>query len=927
MGLGTNGTIARDVGRIFRHGSAASLTDRQLLDRFSDRGGRGESAEAAFEALMARHGPMVRGVCRRLLRDAHEADDAFQAAFLVLVRRATSVRVGASGSLGPWLHGVAGRIAGRLGKRRARGQERERGLEFDPPGDAPPDWSALDRAERLAALHEEIARLPEPLRAPVVLCHLEGLSQDEAASRLGCPTSTVKGRLFRARERLRERLTRRGLALSSAAIGGLLAREARALAAPVPTLLADATARAALAAGVRGLALAATGTVPAAVASLTEGTLRHYTMAHTFKCFAAGALALGLLAGGPAVLRDAGGPAQGAEGGSPGPGRSDEPDRQTPFDERTFADIPTQVDERATGRLMFGLGATSFEGVARNQIAPASADELGRHAVTTEEPAPEDEPDIPDDPDASVVVPPPDRLRAVFFDLPITLHLHDVPFRDAASAIAQATGLKVRVAYGPNMEAAGWTPEALVSIDCEGTPLQDMLKSLRSPDNHGLGYSIDAERLTLLLSVGPGMSPPRPGASSAERGAFRQRIFDTVDELFDLPKKLNQAEVRVEQARAQVARAEADRARAIADLEAARAEKAAIEARLRGDEPPSQGSKPEPPTSPEPDANPQSRPSPFPVEESEARREPAADAPSLTVELDGPPVRLEGSEAALELKVRNDTSGPALNAMIALKLPVGLRPTLAEPQNAHWAGERRTLYWNIKALPPTESRSFRVLVRSDKPGRHQVVAGARADGFKTQRRPITLTVSASSIDRAAGAGPDTAGTTPDGERAADSPTSAKLLEQIDIAQREIEHDFAEKAREWREDREACRIIDEEMGKLLPLQKRLARLVSDEGEDAPDTTASLRLSRTAEAMNKEVERLTADVSRLTVRVDVLRDELRRLRALHIAITGSKEETDKRLLPHLAGSASEAAPADLKDIEAPPPSPDPDPRPRD
>ena len=196
----------RQIGVLHDSGSMAGLGDGDLLARFG--GGPGEGAEAAFSALVERHGPMVLRVCRSGLRDPHDADDAFQATFLVLARRAASLRV--ADSLGPWLHGVACRVsagARTSGRRRARLAAEVAGarrLEATPRDDLGP------------ALHEEIDRLPPRFREAVVLCHLEGLTHEEAADRLACPVGTVRSRLARGRDRLRRALARRGLAPAKA---------------------------------------------------------------------------------------------------------------------------------------------------------------------------------------------------------------------------------------------------------------------------------------------------------------------------------------------------------------------------------------------------------------------------------------------------------------------------------------------------------------------------------------------------------------------------------------------------------------------------------------------------------------------------------------------------------------------------------------
>jgi len=191
--------------QLFDFGAVGSVSDAQLLDRFVSR--RGEVAEAAFEALVIRHGPMVLRVCRSVLHNAHDAEDAFQAVFLVLANRAGSIR--RRGSVASWLFGVALRVATRVkraGARRRAVNQRvaERAAESDLEVENDLDWELL---------HDEIQNLPERLRAPIVLCYLQGLTYDAAAHRLGLSDVAIRGRLARARERLRQRLIRRGVAV------------------------------------------------------------------------------------------------------------------------------------------------------------------------------------------------------------------------------------------------------------------------------------------------------------------------------------------------------------------------------------------------------------------------------------------------------------------------------------------------------------------------------------------------------------------------------------------------------------------------------------------------------------------------------------------------------------------------------------------
>ena len=202
----------------------AGVSDGQLLARFNAR--RDELAEIAFTALVRRHGPMVLRVCRQVLGDWHTADDAFQATFLILARRAGSIR--RPDLLGHWLYGVASRTArtARVRNERKRRREAIEGEDMSarPIDDAHRPEVSLVAREELEALHEEVCRLPERYRIPIVLCELEGLTYHEAALRLRCPVSTIGVRLKRARERLRLRLTQRGLAPTAGLIGALLRR-------------------------------------------------------------------------------------------------------------------------------------------------------------------------------------------------------------------------------------------------------------------------------------------------------------------------------------------------------------------------------------------------------------------------------------------------------------------------------------------------------------------------------------------------------------------------------------------------------------------------------------------------------------------------------------------------------------------------------
>jgi RNA polymerase sigma factor (sigma-70 family) len=253
----SQGGVLHQIHRLFARGSVSGLSEWQLLDRYASR-----RDETAFEALVARHGPMVLGVCRRVLDDPHAVDDAFQATFLVLVRKAGTL--GEHDAIGQWLYGVACRVALRarceLATRRSREVPVERAdgvARGDEPGSN----------ELAPILDEELARLPAKYRAPVVLCYLEGLTHEEAARRLGWPIGSVKGRLARARDLLRGRLARRGLAPSAGWLAATLTNHSTA-AVPEPLVLATVQSALQLTAGP-----AAAAAISAPVIRLMEGAL------------------------------------------------------------------------------------------------------------------------------------------------------------------------------------------------------------------------------------------------------------------------------------------------------------------------------------------------------------------------------------------------------------------------------------------------------------------------------------------------------------------------------------------------------------------------------------------------------------------------------------------------------------------------------
>jgi RNA polymerase sigma factor (sigma-70 family) len=291
MAAHSDRAVRRQIDRLFQGGSGAGLPEWQLLERYLDR-----RDETAFEAIVARHGPMVLGVCRRVLDDPHAAEDAFQATFLVLVRKARTL--GARDAIGHWLYGVAHRVAvrARADAVRRRARERDGAAAAAPVPAEEPGRSAL-----AAVLDDELSKLPARYRAPIVLCYLEGLTHEAAADRLGWPVGTVKGRLSRARDLLRSRLTRRGVAPAAAALTAALGRQASAE--PSDALIA-ATIRAASRAGTAGVT---GGLVSTAAVRLTDGVLSTMFLTKLKVAAAAGVSLGGLLLGAWGLAQPTGG--------------------------------------------------------------------------------------------------------------------------------------------------------------------------------------------------------------------------------------------------------------------------------------------------------------------------------------------------------------------------------------------------------------------------------------------------------------------------------------------------------------------------------------------------------------------------------------------------------------------------------------------
>ncbi|MBN9118514.1 MAG: sigma-70 family RNA polymerase sigma factor [Planctomycetes bacterium] len=321
----------------------AGAADHALLERFAT-----DRDEAAFAALVERYGRAVLDAARALLRNEQDAEDAFQATFLVLARKAATVRAGAA--LGCWLHGVARRIA--LKVLRARGRRTRHEGSARP---APASGDDLSWREVRAIVHDELARLPEALRGPVILCHLEGLTLDEAAARLDVPRGTLRGRLDRARELLRRRLAHRGLAAAAFALPA-------ASASAVPPLVVLGTARSAA-------RFAADLPEPTRAAALANGAIS--MTATRVKLGLLLAIALGVAAGlGVAATRTPDAPPEPAPAPREAaqPARPDAPAAKLDFEEVTFVTKPSAFSNRSPETIRITAdGACAYESAPSRQ--------------------------------------------------------------------------------------------------------------------------------------------------------------------------------------------------------------------------------------------------------------------------------------------------------------------------------------------------------------------------------------------------------------------------------------------------------------------------------------------------------------------------------------------------------------------------------
>jgi RNA polymerase sigma factor (sigma-70 family) len=256
MANGLMENLLKQLRKVLAPRGKTGESDGELLERFF-----ASHDDAAFELLVWRHHRMVLGVCSRILADSNDVEDAFQATFLVLARKGRSIR--RRGSLSSWLFGVARRVA----------LEASRSTRQFPPSrvtpvSSPDPGDELMRQESRGIIDEELGRLPEKYRAPVVLCYLEGMTYAEAGQHLGCSNGTISTRLTRARELLRTRLAGRGLAVSAGSLAAWLGANAASAGAPQSLVISTIRSATSLAAG------QATGVISAHVAALTEGVVK-----------------------------------------------------------------------------------------------------------------------------------------------------------------------------------------------------------------------------------------------------------------------------------------------------------------------------------------------------------------------------------------------------------------------------------------------------------------------------------------------------------------------------------------------------------------------------------------------------------------------------------------------------------------------------
>jgi RNA polymerase sigma factor (sigma-70 family) len=329
-------TVIRHLRRAFLRQDGAGTTDGQLLASFID-----QKDEAAFEALVRRHGPMVFGVCRRVVGNHHDAEDAFQATFLVLARKASSVKP--RERVANWLHGVALRTAMKVKAMTAKQGEREKHMTAMPE----PEAAQQDQWRDLQPLlDQELNGLPENYRLPILLCDLEGKTIKDAAQQLGWPQGSLAGRLARGRKLLAKRLASRGVVLSAGSLAVVVSQNVATAGVPTSPMSSTVKAATMIAAGQATVA----GVVPAKVVALMEGVMKAMLMTKLKTVTAVLLVLTAVGMGGGVLSRSTTAAAQTADE-RPKAAEKQRADQRTPKvtrDDRTT--------ELRTGSLIFGVG-------------------------------------------------------------------------------------------------------------------------------------------------------------------------------------------------------------------------------------------------------------------------------------------------------------------------------------------------------------------------------------------------------------------------------------------------------------------------------------------------------------------------------------------------------------------------------------------
>jgi RNA polymerase sigma factor (sigma-70 family) len=337
--------IIRHVRKVSLARDERQLSDGALLECFLD-----SRDEAAFAMLVERYGPMVLGVCRRVLRNCHDAEDAFQATFVVLVRKGNTIYP--RELVGNWLYGVAYRTSLEARAKASKRRQKERTMQrAEAQSQEPDDLQAL--------IDRELLALPEKYRDPIVLCDLQGKTRQEAARKLGCPEGTIAGRLARGREMLAKRLTRHGIVISAAGLALFFSQNITSAA--VPMTLVCATVNSAL-----------TGAISAPVAALTEGVLQAMFITKV-KLVATYALIFGFLTAGMGLIGHE--TWVGNSRAAANAVAQDAPKNTQPTLESRWADLASPDDVKAT-RAVLALSASPKESMAllQERLKPVKAD-------------------------------------------------------------------------------------------------------------------------------------------------------------------------------------------------------------------------------------------------------------------------------------------------------------------------------------------------------------------------------------------------------------------------------------------------------------------------------------------------------------------------------------------------------------------------